>query len=74
MDNELALKLYNRTLEIKRIGLNELQSDKFKLACEKTIIENPGLSFQDLVIASKVYLGLILDFPELDLGPVVKPL
>jgi cobyrinic acid a,c-diamide synthase len=64
MKNELALKLYNRTLEIRGVELNNLQSTKFQHACEKAIVENPNLDFQGLLIATKFYLGVILDFPD----------
>lgn len=71
--NDLILKLYNRTLELNGAELNTIQSEKFKHACKKSIIENPDLNVSELLISTKIYLGLILDFPELDLGPVVKP-
>ena len=62
--NDLALKLYNRTLEIKGVELNEIQSEKFKNACEKAIVENPTLDFGSLLIPTKFYLYIILDFPN----------
>lgn len=62
--SELALKLYNRTLELKGVELNDHQSEKFKHACEKAIIENPNLDFQSLLIPTKFYLDVILDFPH----------
>jgi hypothetical protein len=64
MKNELALKLYNRTLELEGVELNDVQSEKFKLACEKAIVENPNLDFQSLLIPTKFYLGIILDYPN----------
>ncbi len=64
---ELALKLYNRTLELKGVELNDIQSEKFKLACEKAILENPNLDFSGLLIATKFYLDTILDFPNCEL-------
>lgn len=67
MENELALKLYNRTLELKGIELNNIQSAKFQHACEKAIIENPNLDFSGLLIATKFYLDTILDFPNCEL-------
>lgn len=65
--SELALKLYNRTLELKGVALNSIQSVKFQHACEKAIIENPNLDFQSLLIATKFYLDTILDFPDCEL-------
>jgi hypothetical protein len=62
--NDLALKLYNRTLELKGVELNSMQSEKFKLACEKSILENPNLAFPDLVKATRFYLDIILEFPH----------
>lgn len=67
MNDELALRLYNRTLELKDVELNDIQSTKFKYACEKSIIENPTLDFQNLLIATKFYLDTILDFPNCEL-------
>ncbi len=64
MDNELAVKLYNRTIGIKGVELNDIQSAKFQHACEKAIIENPNLDFSGLLIATKFYLGIILDYPN----------
>lgn len=67
MNDELAIKLYNRTLELKGVELNDIQSAKFKYACEKSIIENPNLDFQSLLIATKFYLDTILEFPYCEL-------
>lgn len=64
MENELALKLYNHTLELKGVELNDIQSAKFQHACEKAIIENPNLDFSDLLIATKFYLDTVLGFPN----------
>lgn len=64
---ELALKLYNRTLELKGVELNDIQSIKFQHACEKAIVENPNLDFSGLLIATKFYLDTILDFPNCEL-------
>ena len=66
MEN-LALQLYNRTLESTGVVLNTAQSEKFKQACEKSVIDNPGLSLNHLMIASKIYLDFVLKFPELTL-------
>lgn len=57
-------ELANRTLELKSVELNPIQSAKFQRACEKAIIENPGLDFQNLLIATKFYLDTILNFPN----------
>lgn len=65
--DDLALKLYNRTLELKGVELNDIQSAKFKHACKKAIIENPNVDFTDLLTVAKVYLHYILDNPGLRL-------
>jgi hypothetical protein len=62
--NELALKLYDHTLELKSVELNQIQSIKFKAACEKAIVENPNLNFKDLLIPTKFYLDVILEYPN----------
>ncbi len=65
--NDLALKLFEKTLEIKGVSLNPIQTIKFQHACEKSIIENPTLNFNDLLNVTQVYLNFILDFPDLQL-------
>lgn len=62
--NDLALKLYNRTVELKGVELNAVQSAKFQLACKKAIEENPNLDFQNLLVSTKLYLNTILEFPN----------
>ena len=64
MENELAIKLYKKTLALKGVELDNLQSLKFMQACEKAIVENPKLNFGNLLIASKIYLQLVLDSPN----------
>jgi hypothetical protein len=54
-------------------GLSETQINKFKFACEKAVAENPGLGFNDLCIACRVYLNFISDSPDIDLGPIRMP-
>ena len=73
MDKEIIDKLYDTVLENRKIQLTDIQQIKFRLACEKTIIENPGLNFHDWTVAAQIYLNFVLDFPHLDLGPTVKP-
>jgi hypothetical protein len=67
MKNELAQKLYEKTLQLKSVELDNNQSIKFMRACEKTIIENPNINFSGLLIATKFYLDVILDFPNSEL-------
>ena len=62
--NDLIKKLYNRTVELKGVELNDVQSAKFKQACEKAVLENPNLDFQNLLVATKIYLNTILEFPN----------
>ena len=47
------------------IKLTEIQKEKFKIACERAIRENEDDYSRR--IAGKIYLNLILDFPELTL-------
>lgn len=65
--NDLALQLYNRTLELNGVELNSIQSQKFQHACEKAIIENPNLDFQNLLGVTKFYLETILHYPNSEL-------
>jgi len=53
-------------------GLTDLQISKFEFACEKAVEENPKLGFNDLCIACRIYLNFIINFPDLDLGSVLK--
>lgn len=51
-------------------GLHPMQVEKFRYACEKAVVENPDLGFNNLIIACRVYLNLIYDLPEIDLGGI----
>ena len=71
---ELSAKsLYNKTLAKNNIILTPIQEYKFLHACEKCIIENPTLNINELILAAQIYLNLILNFPELDLGGFQPP-
>jgi hypothetical protein len=74
MDKELIESLYTTVLEKRKIRLTELQRTKFMWACEKAIVENPTLNFHDWTIAAQIYLNFVLNFPDVDLGPIVGPL
>jgi hypothetical protein len=65
----LEEELYQEILKKRKVVLNPVQDEKFKFACKKSIPENPGLGFSDLLLACNIYLNFILDFPDLDLGP-----
>lgn len=47
--------------------LTSTQKVKLKLACQKTILDNPDLSLLDWCQAANLYLNLILEFPDLEL-------
>jgi len=66
----LEEELYHQILKKRKVVLNSVQAEKFKFACKKSIPENPGLDFSGLLLACNVYLNFILDFPDLDLGPI----
>ena len=74
MDSELIKKLYETVLAKRNVGLTDLQRKKFLSACEKTIAENSNLNFEHWTTAANIYLNFVLDFPQLDLGPIVEPL
>jgi hypothetical protein len=69
----LSEQLYVEILTTKKLHLNPVQEGKFRYACEKAILENPGAGFDDLLIACRIYLNFIVDWPDLDLGPVKFP-
>ena len=73
-DKELIERLYDTVLEKRKVDLTELQRAKFLWACGKTIAENPALDFHDWIIAAQIYLNFVLNFPDLDLGPIVQHL
>lgn len=73
MDKTLIQKLYDTVLVKRKVNLTDLQSIKFLRACEKTIAENPSLNFHDWTTAANIYLNFVLDFPQLDLGPIIEP-
>ena len=63
-------KLYDTTLQSLKINeLTKAQSGKFIEACERVFIDNPNNSFNDNVIAAKIYLKYIISFPDLTLPP-----
>jgi len=49
------------------VDLSHQQEIMFKLACSQCFIDNPGLkSLRDLAIAARVYLKLVLRYPNAD--------
>jgi hypothetical protein len=59
--------LFNSIVDELDFELSPEQTQKFKQACDKTILENPTLTLADLRTAARIYLNLILDFPRLKL-------
>lgn len=53
------------------VEFSEIQVSKFRFACSKAVLENPNLGFNDLLIACRIYLGVIREFPDCDLGDAV---
>ncbi len=47
--------------------LTPLQNAKLRHACYKTYVENQGNSFDDMIVAARIYLGFILENPQLEL-------
>ena len=70
---ELEEKLYNALLRKRGVQLTAMQDEKFRYACKKAIPENPGLGYDGLLTACNIYLKFILDFPDMDLGPIIEP-
>jgi hypothetical protein len=64
MSDELTPEALSRkVLENTKTNLDELRSIKFLIACQKAIDENDD--FDTAYLAAKVYLGLILKFPDM---------
>ncbi|GAA0893820.1 hypothetical protein GCM10009122_35000 [Fulvivirga kasyanovii] len=65
--DEQVDKLMNAVLKEREVTLNPVQEVKFRHACIKSYMENPDVSFGDLIIAANIYLNYILRFPDLSL-------
>lgn len=65
---EQVERLYNYVRSRRGVDLDTLQEIKFRLACFKSIKENPNLSsLSDLAIAANIYLNFILRYPDMEL-------
>lgn len=49
------------------LALNYHQEIKLRKACKKMIIENPGAGLPELVIAGRVFLKHLVQYPELEI-------
>ncbi|PKR80720.1 hypothetical protein CW751_08085 [Brumimicrobium salinarum] len=58
-------KLFEIVVKEKGIELTTIQKKKIIVACERAIRENDDDNSRQ--IAGKIYLNLILDFPDLNL-------
>ena len=61
--------VYARLLSWRNVVLSEKQDALLRHACRLALQDN-GNEIDDAFIAGKVYLNLILDFPELTLPPL----
>lgn len=68
---EIIEKIYQEISKSKQ--LNPVLQEKLKLACRKAVLENPTLGYESWLYAARIYLNFIVDFPHLELGPVVPP-
>jgi hypothetical protein len=64
---ELSEELMEITISKTGVKLDALQEAKFKQACLQVFIDNPGIDIEDGLIASTIYLRLIVRFPDLEL-------
>ena len=48
-------------------GLKNPLVEKFRYACEKAVLENPGLDFGNLVKVCGFYLNTLKEYPECNL-------
>lgn len=61
-------RLYSYVLERRGVQLNPLQDIKFRMACYKSIKENPQLEdLRDWAIAASIYLNFILRNPGIEI-------
>lgn len=60
--------LYRYVLEKRAVQLSPIQELKFKMACARSLLDNPHLrTLRDFGIAADVYLNFILRYPDLTL-------
>jgi hypothetical protein len=53
-------------IKFNTANFSEGQLAKLKLACHKTVLENPELDKNECLIALSVYYNYIRDFPDLE--------
>jgi hypothetical protein len=70
---ELEEKLFKAVIAKRGITLSSVDAEKFSFACEKSIPENPGASYEDLLLVCNIYLDFILSSPTIDLGEIKSP-
>ena len=63
-----ARELYALTILTYQPDFDLIRLAKLKRASEKVIEDNDELTDNEYLIAMKVYLNFIRDFPQLDLG------
>lgn len=61
-------RLYQYVIGKRNVELSTIQALKFKTACARCYLDNPGLkSLEELAIAANTYLNFILRFPDIEI-------
>lgn len=64
----METKLFNHFETLGKLeGLHSTVVAKFSICCKKAVVENPDLGFDELIIACRIYLNLLIEFPGLQL-------
>jgi hypothetical protein len=61
-------ELYTLAIDkLNTVNFSTGQFAKLKLACHKTVLENPAVDIDECLVAVKIYYQYIVDFPEVEL-------
>ncbi len=64
----METKLFNHFENLGKLeGLHPMVIAKFRICCKKAVDENPDLGFGELIIACRIYLNFLIEFPDLQL-------
>jgi len=59
-------KLFNHFENLGKLeGLHPMVIAKFRICCKKAVDENPDHVFDELIIACRIYLNYLIEFPHL---------
>lgn len=57
----MDIELFNHFEALGKLdGLHPMVITKFRICCKKAVDENPDFGFDDLIIACRIYLNLLI--------------